>query len=99
MRNDRYNRNSGPTDRRPQYSGQPRRDQAAHTDRSDRRGAYQKPQSGGRHYDDAWQSRDFGPGPRRARGAANIPAASRVDGEAPASRPVRPASLRRVMSA
>ena len=90
MRNDRNNKHNDPSDRRPQYGGQPRRDQAAHTDRGERRGAYQKPQSGGRHYDDAWQSRDFGPGPRRARGANNIPAAARIDGDAVPSRPPRP---------
>ena len=86
MRKDRFERDSAgyaprarEEERRPQYGGQPRRDQAAHTDRGERRGAYQKPQSGGRHYDG---SRYGGPGPRVARGAANIPAASRIDTEA-----------------
>ena len=86
MRKDRFERDSAgyaprarEEERRPQYGGQPRRDQAAHTDRGERRGAYQKPQSGGRHYDG---SRYGGPGPRVARGAANIPAASRIDAEA-----------------
>lgn len=69
-------RGDGAGERRPQYGGQPRRDQAAHTDRGGRRGAYDKPRSGGRHYDGA----PAGPGPRLARGAANIPAAARIDG-------------------
>ena len=84
MKNDRYGRDrrggSAPRTRdaeegRPQYGGQPRHGQAAHTDRTDRRGAYNKPASGGRHYD--------GSGPRMARRTAGIPAATRIGAEAP----------------
>ena len=90
-------RGDGAGDRRPQYGGQPRRDQAAHTNRGDRRGAYQKPQSGGRHYDGGF-ARPASNGPRIARGARNIPAATPVGpqyveepGEYRAVRPTEPA--------
>ena len=74
-------------ERRPQYGGQPRREQAEHTSRGDRRGAYHKPGPGGRHYGDGQGEPRPAPGykpsfgPRIARGAANIPAAARIDAE------------------